>query len=81
MINIILYSTVGCHLCEQVYELLQQCKTFPVKIDTIDIALDDDLVQKYGTSIPVLLFPDQTELNWPFSLQDLESKLKKTAAN
>ena len=37
----------------------------------IDIALDDNLVKKYGIRIPVLEKETGQLLNWPFSLLDV----------
>jgi hypothetical protein len=45
----------------------------PVKVIVIDIVDDDTLINQYGTRIPVLKRDDtQLELNWPFSLNDLQ---------
>ncbi len=41
-----------------------------------EIGDDDDLVAQYGTRIPVIKFPDDSELGWPFEQSDIESKLK-----
>lgn len=81
MIAITFYTTAGCHLCEQAQDLLQQCQAWPLTVSAIDIALNNDLVEQYGTRIPVLKFTDQTELNWPFDLKMLESKLNEVTAN
>lgn len=75
MIAITFYTTAGCHLCKEASELLEQCKDYSLSITTKDIALDDELTQKYGIRIPVLQFADQSELNWPFDLQILVAKL------
>ncbi|MBC3767508.1 glutaredoxin family protein [Neptunicella marina] len=64
--EIILYSTSGCHLCEQAAELLNQTQP-KVKWQTVDIAFDDDLFGRYGIRIPVIFRQDnQQELGWPF---------------
>lgn len=81
MIDITFYTTAGCHLCEQASELLQQCQSYPLNITTEDIALDNELTEKYGIRIPVLRFNDQSELNWPFDLEILISKLETTTSN
>jgi glutaredoxin len=74
MIKLTLYSTVGCHLCELAKEILlsvEQAFTFT----EVEIGDDDDLVNRYGTRIPVILFPDESELSWPFNAQDIVKKL------
>lgn len=81
MIDIIFYTTAGCHLCEQAQQLLQQCDSYPLNITVSDIALDDELSQQYGTTIPVLRFADSSELMWPFDLPALKAKLDQLSSN
>ncbi len=65
----ILYATQGCHLCEQVAQLLDDRH---IKVTVVEIAHDDQLIEQYGMRIPVL---QQTttgkELNWPFDRSQL----------
>lgn len=73
--KIYLYSTVGCHLCEQakviLWPLLLQ---YQFRLVEIDIAERDDLIEIYGTRIPVLgAANNSTELNWPFDSQVVDS--------
>lgn len=69
-----LYSTVGCHLCEQakviLWPLLMQ---YQFQLSEIDIAVDDALIEQYGTRIPVLTATNHSmDLNWPFSAQQVD---------
>ena len=66
-----LYGTPGCHLCDDAERLLAHAGA-ALRLDWtyIDIALDDELVERYGTRIPVLII-NTHELNWPFSLLDI----------
>ena len=69
----ILYGTSACHLCELAEALLlsfdegEKCPEF----EKVDIAESDELFECYGVRIPVLRHPDGSELNWPFTAQDL----------
>ncbi|UJF18090.1 glutaredoxin family protein [Vibrio sp. SS-MA-C1-2] len=76
-----LYSTDGCHLCEQAYSLIEQAGIASL-VEVIDIAFDDELFSRYGVTIPVVAyFPDnqqqtsfthsQNELGWPFDYPQL----------
>lgn len=68
----ILLGTRGCHLCDKAEVLLLQAEAArSLKWEYRDIALDEDLVSRYGDRIPVLLLPDGREQGWPFSLLDL----------
>jgi hypothetical protein len=62
---LILYGTEGCHLCDEASVLLRQ---LGLTWQTIDIAEDDTLLERYGKRIPVLSRLDNNdELDWPFS--------------
>jgi glutaredoxin len=74
MSKVILYSTEGCHLCELALGLLHQLQK-PIEITLVEIGDDDHLIEQYGTSIPVVEFTNGQQLNWPFTLQDLNSAL------
>lgn len=67
-----LLGTRGCHLCDDAEALLQQVAAArAIAWRYRDIALDEALVERYGTRIPVLLADDGRELGWPFSLLDI----------
>ncbi len=78
MINFILYSTTGCHLCEQAVEVLQTAlQGETCMLDEIDIANDDLLMEQYGVRIPVLKNPkNDKEVGWPFGPEDVLLLLK-----
>lgn len=71
--DVTLYTTLGCHLCDQARELLLTVNS-GVAILTVDIAEDDDLIARYGERIPVLA-RDGRELAWPFGLLDVQGFL------
>ncbi len=82
MISLTLYTTIGCHLCQLADTLLSELSNqHDVVVEVIEIGDDDDLVTRYGTTIPVVKFADNSELNWPFTLQDLEIKMGSLSAN
>ena len=76
---ITLYSTEGCHLCEMAYDLLKQVQLVQ-KVNVVDIAFDDQLFSRYGVSIPVLSYQN-SELNWPFDINELTQWLKNNGIN
>jgi hypothetical protein len=78
--GLILYSTQGCHLCEQADALLKQCLSTEANLSYIDIAYDDDLVARYGVLIPVLACQNH-ELNWPFTEHTLKNWLTEHGIN
>lgn len=67
---LVLYTTSGCHLCEQAERLIQQQTGLAVR--TVEIADDAELLERYGTRIPVLQRLDTgEELDWPFTAEDV----------
>lgn len=68
-----LYSTEGCHLCEMAFELLHRLNLTD-QVEVVDIAFDDELFSRYGVTIPVLKYQN-SEINWPFGLQELQDWL------
>ena len=73
LVKLAFYTTAGCHLCEQAALLLEELQRHrEISVETIDIADDEALVEKYGIRIPVILnVATQNELGWPFQYQDL----------
>lgn len=71
--DVTLFTTEGCHLCEEAHEiLLNVADTHPVDVSLQEIGDNDDLVAQYGIRIPVLQFPDRDELDWPFTQAQVE---------
>ncbi|MFT4928963.1 MAG: hypothetical protein ACI8WB_005083 [Phenylobacterium sp.] len=69
--SFVLYSTDGCHLCEQVVEMLVDISKTD-RVQTVDIVDDDTLVEAYGIRIPVVKNSlTGAELGWPFDHQQL----------
>ena len=67
----ILYSSEGCHLCEDALALCTPIinnNAFVVK----DIVEDEALVEQYGMHIPVLMQVESNEkLFWPFTSENI----------
>lgn len=51
-----LYTRQQCHLCEQAMQAIMELKNeYSFTIEEIDIDQNDELTEKYGLMIPVLL--------------------------
>lgn len=74
-----LYTTSGCHLCEQA---LAQLRTLAeggmgIDVEAIDIAESSELMEAYGVRIPVVATPSRPgDLGWPFTLDELAAFLQ-----
>jgi len=75
--RLILYGTLGCHLCDQAAAVLATWMAAPaLAIEQVDIADDESLFERYGVRIPVLTDPAAGwELDWPFTLDDVRETL------
>ncbi|WP_407333078.1 glutaredoxin family protein [Enterovibrio sp. 27052020O] len=78
---LVLYSTEGCHLCEEAMALYQAAG-YTAALNVIDIAFDDALFARYGVTIPVISYQTQDgsvieELSWPFDSFALTTWLVK----
>ena len=76
-VRLVLFTTAGCHLCEQAAELLEELgKARAIAVDSVDIATETSLVDAYGIRIPVVKnCVTGKEIGWPFQMRDLESLL------
>lgn len=83
MLQLTLYGTSGCHLCEEAEALLGEARHAQGKsIDLVyvDIANHNEWMARYGLRIPVLRHANSgLELDWPFGEADLESFLASAA--
>ena len=71
--SVVLYTTVGCHLCDQARELVSTVAP-DITLTLVDVAEDDELLARYGERIPVLM-KEGRELGWPFGLLDVQQFL------
>ncbi len=56
MIHLTIYSRPGCHLCDDMKDLIRRVgERIPLTLEDIDIYGDDELEERYGLEIPVLL--------------------------
>lgn len=67
-----LLGTSGCHLCTVAEKIARRiAPPLGASIKLVDIAENVELVERFGTRIPVLKSVDNQILYWPFDEQDL----------
>lgn len=72
LIQLELYSTLGCHLCERAETVLQRVsRQRDVSWHVVEIAQSNKLVDTYGLRIPVVRSKSGMELGWPFDEDQL----------
>ncbi|USE39470.1 glutaredoxin family protein [Endozoicomonas sp. SCSIO W0465] len=68
MLQLTLYTTSGCHLCEEAEEMLNLLQNQQIcRWVAVEISEDDFLVDRYGVRIPVIATEGGRELGWPFT--------------
>jgi hypothetical protein len=72
-----LFSTLGCHLCEQAESVLMPFVEHGLLVEVVDIADRAEWVDSYGLRIPVLRRLDTgAELDWPFEAEQVVTFLR-----
>jgi len=75
-LKVVLYGTLSCHLCDQARALLHAARVTAVYIDIAD---DDELLERYVMRIPVVRRVDNgAELGWPFDEDALKRFLEQS---
>jgi thiol-disulfide isomerase/thioredoxin len=79
ILSIKFYTKPKCSLCDEVRVFLTQLKkTYPLSVEEINILDDPDLYERYKYEIPVLLFPDQSQLQGRIDGKKLKAKLEES---
>lgn len=75
--TLFLYTTLGCHLCEQAKQLAWPVLAhYGFRLEEVEIADDEALMSRYAIRIPVVVRADNgVELGWPFDQQALSELL------
>lgn len=76
MIQLTLYTTLGCHLCSQLEARLAALANQKVRLNRIEISGDDALRKRYGVRIPVLADSNGSELDQGFEITRLSAWLR-----
>lgn len=77
MQDLIFYTTSGCHLCEQALALITPLIHEKYRIKMIDISDSEELLDRYGVRIPVVVRADtQRDIGWPFDQQQFLAFLR-----
>jgi|AntRauTorcE11897_2_1112592.scaffolds.fasta_scaffold33914_2 hypothetical protein len=67
--QLLLYTTVGCHLCEQAEDILRAVTQARPGLTWTPVEISDEpaLAEAYGLRIPVVrLAGEDEDLGWPF---------------
>ena len=83
MKRLTLYSRPGCHLCDDMKQVIAQVtarmQPDAIVVTEIDISADEALERMYGQEIPVLLIDGRKRAKYRITEEELRSKLKDSA--
>jgi hypothetical protein len=80
MQSVTFYTKLNCSLCDKAYQmLLDLAFDIPLKIEILDITHAHNKIEaKYSDRIPVVAAAHrQTELEWPFTPDELRAYLTR----
>jgi glutaredoxin len=76
-IALTLYSRPGCHLCEEMKEIVYPvARELGCALAEVDISSDPALETRYGTEIPVLLVNDRKAFKYRLTERELRKRLR-----
>jgi len=75
--ELILYTTLGCTQCEKAkLEIWPPLSHFGLRLRELDIADDPELLERFGTRIPLVGLGDCDDVcAWPFDREQLATWL------
>lgn len=81
--KLVLYTAPACHLCDLAKELVWPLlEARGGHLEEVDITQSDQLMERYGTRIPVLALASEAddennnrELGWPFEAREVAELL------
>jgi len=78
MLALTLYTTSHCHLCEEAEAILSSiANDHDITWRTIEIADNYQLLETYGTTIPVIqITGTSSEIKWPFCAEEILALVK-----
>ena len=79
-VGVTLYSKPECHLCDVAKDVLESRQAYvPMDVKEIDIRDSEELMEGYGTEIPVVFVGNQKCFRHRIHPKGLERRLKEEA--
>jgi glutaredoxin len=76
MHRLTLYSKPGCHLCDEMKDVIDAIAArVPVSLEIVDITTDSELEARYGLEIPVLFIDGRKAAKYRVTAAELERRL------
>jgi glutaredoxin len=79
-IGLTLFSRPGCHLCEEMKEIVAPvARELGYPVTEFDISRDPELETRYGAEIPVLLVNGRKAFKYRLTERELRKRLRAEA--
>jgi glutaredoxin len=80
--TVVLYTRVGCHLCEEAERTLRQEQAAtPFELELVDVDRDPRLVRRYGVRVPVVAVDGEELFEYEVPVDLLRARLGGLGAN
>jgi glutaredoxin len=77
MNRVVLYTRVGCHLCEEAERVLAA----PFDLELVDIDRDPELARRYGVRVPVVAVDGEELFEYEVPVDLLRARLGRVGAD
>ena len=79
-IELVLYTRVGCHLCDEMKAAIESARLSPeCTLRVVDIDADPELVRRHGLSIPVLAIDGRVAFKGRLTVEALRRKVGRAS--
>ncbi len=76
--TITLFTRRGCHLCDQAKDVLHELQEeWDFALEEVDIAASDELTERYGLMIPVILIDGEEAAYGFVNKSDISNRLRE----
>lgn len=80
MTKVTLYTRVGCHLCDDVKDVIEAVRaTRPFDFDVVDIDGDASLRALYNVEVPVIAVNGRKAFKYRLTAEELTERLERAA--
>jgi glutaredoxin len=82
MRRVVLYTRVGCHLCEEAERGLREERTAaPFDLERVDIDRHPELARRYGVRVPVVAVDGEELFEYEVPVDLLRARLGRVGAD
>ncbi len=86
MSRVVLYTRVGCHLCEEAERVLREeraaaASDLEFDLELVDIDRDPELARRYGVRVPVVAVDGEELFEYEVPVDLLRARLGRVGAD